>query len=78
VPVPMFADQPFWARRLHAAGLAAPPVPGGRLTAARLADALDALPPRADLADAARRMANEDGVGVAWGVLEETAGLRRS
>ena len=78
VPVPMFADQPFWARRLHAAGLAAPPVPGGRLTAARLDRALDALPPRADLAGPAARMAAEDGVGVAWGVLDDVAGLRRS
>jgi len=78
VPVPMFADQPFWARRLHAAGLAAPPVPGGRLGPARLDRALDALPPRAHLADAAARMAAEDGVGVAWAALEEVAGLRRS
>jgi UDP:flavonoid glycosyltransferase YjiC (YdhE family) len=40
VPVPVLADQPFWAARLHARGAATAPLPFRRLTAERLAAAL--------------------------------------
>jgi sterol 3beta-glucosyltransferase len=40
VGVPVLADQPFWARRLHELGVAPPPVPLPKLTADRLAGAL--------------------------------------
>jgi UDP:flavonoid glycosyltransferase YjiC (YdhE family) len=40
VPVPVLADQPFWARRLHRLGAATSPIPLSRLTADRLAAAL--------------------------------------
>jgi UDP:flavonoid glycosyltransferase YjiC (YdhE family) len=40
VAVPVLADQPFWARRLHELGVAPPPVPLSSLTADRLAGAL--------------------------------------
>ncbi|WP_312034412.1 glycosyltransferase [Actinoplanes sp. TBRC 11911] len=40
VPVPVLADQPFWARRVHHLGAAARPIPMPALTGERLADAL--------------------------------------
>lgn len=40
VPVPVTADQPFWARRLAALGAATDPIPFRSLTAERLADSL--------------------------------------
>ncbi|OKK11530.1 glycosyltransferase [Streptomyces sp. CB02400] len=40
VPVPVTADQPFWARRLAALGAATAPIPFRSLTAERLADSL--------------------------------------
>ena len=40
VAVPVLADQPFWARRLHDLGAAPPPIPMPALTADRLAAAL--------------------------------------
>jgi sterol 3beta-glucosyltransferase len=43
VAVPVLADQPFWARRLHALGAAPGPVPMPALTAASLAAALRAV-----------------------------------
>ncbi|MEU3712712.1 glycosyltransferase [Streptomyces catenulae] len=70
VPVPVTADQPFWAGRLATVGAATPPIPFAALSddeaADRLAAALlhatteSAL--RARAADAARRMAAEDGI----------------
>ncbi|MEU6417060.1 glycosyltransferase [Streptomyces spiralis] len=78
VPVPVTADQPFWAARLAALGAATDPVPFGELTAERLADALaraarDGRHSRA-AATAARRMAGEDAVGRTAEVVE---GLKR-
>jgi UDP:flavonoid glycosyltransferase YjiC (YdhE family) len=43
VPVPVLADQPFWANRLHALGAAVAPIPLSRLTAERLAGAIRAV-----------------------------------
>lgn len=37
---PFVADQPFWGRRLHALGVAPPPIPQNRLTVPRLAAAI--------------------------------------
>jgi sterol 3beta-glucosyltransferase len=65
VAVPVLADQPFWARRLHALGAAPPPVPLSRLTAGRLTAALRAVlddPHYAARAQAlSARLAGEDG-----------------
>jgi sterol 3beta-glucosyltransferase len=65
VAVPVLADQPFWARRLHQLGAAPPPVPLSRLTADRLARALREVttnPRYAARAKAlATRLAAEDG-----------------
>ncbi|GAA2716738.1 MULTISPECIES: glycosyltransferase [Streptomyces] len=64
VPVPVAADQPFWAGRLAALGAATAPIPFKELTAQRLGDALrdavrDGTYARA-AATAARHMAGED------------------
>jgi UDP:flavonoid glycosyltransferase YjiC (YdhE family) len=65
VAVPVLADQPFWARRLHALGVAPPPIPLSRLTAGRLTAALRAVldnPHYAARAQAlSARLAEEDG-----------------
>ncbi|WP_030985456.1 glycosyltransferase [Streptomyces sp. NRRL S-1813] len=71
VPVPVTADQPFWAARLASLGAATAPVPFADLSAdngvARLADAVTQAvtsPARRDQAtEAARRLAAEDGAG---------------
>ncbi|WP_306191132.1 glycosyltransferase [Streptomyces sp. MK5] len=80
VPVPVTADQPFWAARLAALGAATRPVPFGELTAERLADALgraarDGRHAHA-AATAARRMAGEDAVGRTAEVVEGLKGRR--
>ncbi|MFC9230602.1 glycosyltransferase [Streptomyces decoyicus] len=71
VPVPVTADQPFWAARLASLGVATAPIPFADLSAenavARLADAVTQAvtsPARRDhAAEAARRLAAEDGAG---------------
>ncbi|WP_217206808.1 glycosyltransferase [Streptomyces sp. AC550_RSS872] len=67
IPVPVTADQPFWAGRLASIGAATAPVPFASLTAERLADALAQAVRRQTYARAAsvaaRHMATEDGVG---------------
>ncbi|MBD0746865.1 glycosyltransferase [Streptomyces sp. CBMA152] len=78
VPVPVTADQPFWAARLVALGAAPCAIPFKRLTAERLADALgravrDSAPSRA-AADLSRRMAGEDGAGRVASAVARLAG----
>ncbi|MFJ6622004.1 glycosyltransferase [Kitasatospora sp. NPDC091335] len=66
VPVPVMADQPFWAARLHRLGVAPQPVPFTDLTAERLAAAITAAlaePVRRRAAAVAGLMAAEDGAG---------------
>jgi len=69
VPVPVLADQPFWARRVHELGVATAPIPLPRLTADRLAAALRAAPAlRGRAAEMAGRLRAEDGAAriIAW------------
>ncbi|MEV0266566.1 glycosyltransferase [Streptomyces sp. NPDC050617] len=67
VPVPVMADQPFWARRLTSLGAATAPIPFTELTADRLADALRSAVTdasyRAGAARAALAVDAEDGAG---------------
>ncbi|MFE6171620.1 glycosyltransferase [Streptomyces sp. NPDC056464] len=67
IPVPVTADQPFWAARLATIGAAPDPIPFASLTAERLADALGQAVRQRSYARAAsvaaRHMATEDGVG---------------
>ncbi|MFJ5063826.1 glycosyltransferase [Streptomyces nigra] len=67
VPVPVTADQPFWAGRLASIGAGTEPIPFAGLTEERLAHALGRVVRRQSYARAAsvaaRHMATEDGVG---------------
>ncbi|MFJ2770788.1 glycosyltransferase [Streptomyces sp. NPDC087300] len=78
VPVPVMADQPFWAARLAALGAATGPIPFKELTAPRLADALCRAVREPGHADAAaglaRTMAAEDGAGQVLKAVERIVG----
>ncbi|GAA4688382.1 glycosyltransferase [Streptomyces youssoufiensis] len=67
VPVPVLADQPFWARRLTTSGAATPAIPFAELTAERLAAAITTAVREPALRSGAQRlaraMATEDGAG---------------
>lgn len=74
VPVPFTADQPFWAARLRGAGVATAPLPKRRLHPDDVRRRLEEAAALTGAArDVAERMAGEDGLGVAVGVLEELA-----
>ncbi|WP_441249155.1 glycosyltransferase [Kitasatospora sp. McL0602] len=65
VPVPVMADQPFWAARLHRLGVATRPVPFEDLTAESLGTAITACVTepahRHRAAELGRHIAEEDG-----------------
>ncbi|MGV9270196.1 glycosyltransferase [Kitasatospora sp. NPDC003701] len=67
VAVPVLADQPFWAARLHGLGVAPRPLPFRELTAEGLGAAITAClsdpSHRRRAADLARGIAAEDGAG---------------
>jgi sterol 3beta-glucosyltransferase len=71
---PFIADQPFWAARAHAVGVAPPPRPQRRLTAAGLAEAIRQAVTDPRIADRAERVGGrvraENGVHAAVRVLE--------
>jgi len=75
VVCPSIGDQPFWARRMHALGVAPPPLPAARLTADALAAAILAAGADAGIrgrAEAlAARIGAEDGAAAAVAVLEK-------
>ncbi|MFI9718596.1 glycosyltransferase [Streptomyces sp. NPDC052396] len=74
VPVPVTADQPFWAARLAALGAATPAIPFAELTGERLAAALGRVTEERSFgrgaSAAAALLAGEDGAGEVVGVLE--------
>ncbi|MFI7603196.1 glycosyltransferase [Actinoplanes sp. NPDC049681] len=78
VAVPVLADQPFWARRLHHLGVSPPPIPLSRLTADRLAAALAAATSQPRHRERARalaaRLADDDGAArvISWLAALET------
>lgn len=67
VVVPFTADQPFWGRRARSSGVGPAPIPLGRVTARRLADAIElaisdpGIRTRAQLLG--RQVGAEDGIG---------------
>ncbi len=74
VVVPFFMDQPFWGRRVHALGVGAAPIPRRRLTARRLAAALETILSDGEIRRRARDLGaalqDEDGVETAVQLLE--------
>jgi len=67
---PFLGDQPFWARRVHEIGIAAPPLTG-RLTADRLAAAIDDAASKAGAArETGALVRAEDGVSAAVARIE--------
>ncbi|MFT2015484.1 nucleotide disphospho-sugar-binding domain-containing protein [Streptomyces sp. 796.1] len=82
VPVPVLADQPFWAARLAAHGAATPPLPFADLTADRLAAAITRALTDPGLATGAGRlaaaMAAEDGTGAVVRAVAALATGRRT
>lgn len=74
VITPFFADQPFWAERVHTLGVGPRPLPQEDLTAEHLAAAIreavgsDTMKARA--ARIGRQVAAEDGLGLAVAVVE--------
>ena len=74
VAIPYFADQPFWAARIHQLGVAPPPLPRAALDEDRLAKALAEVlaegPMRERAALLGDRLRREDGVGNAVAAFE--------
>ncbi|WP_371100488.1 glycosyltransferase [Streptomyces sp. PU_AKi4] len=78
VPVPVTADQPFWARRLAALGAATDPVPFRSLTAERLAGSLHHVVKQQSYsraaATAAHHMAAENGARKTLKAIQQMTG----
>jgi sterol 3beta-glucosyltransferase len=78
VTVPVLADQPFWAARLTALGIAPPPIPYKRLSVAALAaairDAVTRPSYRAQAEAMSRRLASEDGAAPVISMLARLGG----
>ncbi|MEE2043834.1 glycosyltransferase, partial [Nocardiopsis tropica] len=77
VVCPFWGDQPFWAARVHDAGVAPAPLGGRRLSedglAAALTEALTGPGTAARAADRGERVRAEGGAREAVRVLEEVA-----
>lgn len=75
IVVPFFGDQPFWGRRVFDLGAGPAPIPRRRLTAARLADAVQSAMLDVTMQERAAaigaRIRQEDGVGTAVGLIEQ-------
>jgi sterol 3beta-glucosyltransferase len=78
VIVPFMVDQPFWGRRVKALGAGPEPVPMKKLTAGRLAGAIQAAVTQPEIKRAAARLGEairaEDGVGSAVRAVRERLG----
>lgn len=59
VPVPIFTDQPFWAKRIHQLGAGAEPLAYKQLTAPKLAAAITEALDNEDLARGAQRLSKQ-------------------
>lgn len=82
VPMPFGVDQLYWAARLHAIGVASPPLPYTRVGARDLSEAIRFVCEDADVRERARivgeRVRAEDGVGRAVDVISEALGRARA
>jgi UDP:flavonoid glycosyltransferase YjiC (YdhE family) len=77
IMTPVFADQPFWGRRVAQLGVGPPPIPLRKLTVDLLAQAIEtalsdtAMRQRA--AELGAKIQAEDGIGNAISILEKIA-----
>ncbi|MFW6438226.1 MAG: glycosyltransferase [Armatimonadota bacterium] len=78
IVVPFFADQPYWARTVHDLRVGPKPIPHKRLTADRLAGAIERAltdePMRAEAAALGARIRAEDGVARAVAIIRRHFG----
>jgi sterol 3beta-glucosyltransferase len=77
IVTPFFGDQPFWGRRVAALGVGPSPIPFQKLTAAKLAAAIERAMNdpqiRQNAAILGSKMRSEDGIGAAVRVIESFA-----
>ncbi len=75
VVVPFFGDQPYWGRRIAELGVGPEPIPRKKLTAERLARAIQQAvrdqPMRQRAAELGMRIRAEDGVGRAVAIIQK-------
>ena len=80
VPVPVFADQPFWGERIRALGVGPRPIMRSALDVGQLTHALRRVLGDAAMQERAARLgallAAEDGVAAAVAVVDRLAGRR--
>jgi sterol 3beta-glucosyltransferase len=80
VIIPFGGDQPFWGHHVHSLGVGPKPIPQGKLTAEKLADALRTAVNdpqiRAKSAALGQKIRAEDGVGSAVRIIEAVAKMR--
>lgn len=81
IVVPFGADQPFWARRAHELGVSPAPIARTRLTADRLAEAMDTALTNARMEQRASELATvfgeEAGTPTALDIIESAASKQR-
>lgn len=80
VVLPQFADQPFWARRVHALGVGPPPIVRRRLSLARLTEAIHVATTDPAIAGRAaalgEQLRSEDGVARAVEIVDHHLAAR--
>jgi len=78
VILPFMMDQPFWGERVRALGVGPEPIPMKKLTAERLANAIEAAVSQPEIKRRAASLGEairaEDGVGNAIEILRECLG----
>jgi UDP:flavonoid glycosyltransferase YjiC (YdhE family) len=80
IVIPFFGDQPFWGQRIYALGVGPAPIPRAKLTADRLAQAIQeaftntAMRQRA--ADLGLKIQAEDGIANAVEVIQRIEGIK--
>ena len=81
VIVPFFADQPFWGSRVQVLGVGPQPIPRPKLTADRLAGAIEMAATDQQMqllaAELGQKIQAEDGVVAAVPLIERLLGAQR-
>ena len=78
VIVPFIVDQPFWGKRIRDLGVAPKPIPRKKLTAAKLAEAIDTVVNKSRMRNRAASLGkdirSEGGVGMAVHLIQKILG----